>query len=212
MDNLPSSKRIRKFRRRILLWFNHHKRNYPWRSTRNPFRILIAEMMLQRTRANQVEKVYRDFFSRFKTARDVASASMKELRKVLHPLGLRWRVKKFREMTSVLVNDFNSRVPRTREELLKLPGVGDYITGMVLSLAYGKREWIVDSNVVRVFKRYFGMRTSKEGRRDRHIIETAGKYALCRNTGKANMALLDFGALICTPINPDCNNCFLSNG
>lgn len=211
MDKTPSGKKIKEFRSRILLWFNRNKRRYPWRQTRNPFRILIAEMMLQRTKADQVEKVYRTFFSKFKTPSDVASTRMKVLNKILYPLGLKWRIKKFKDVVKVLVRDFKGRVPKTREDILKLPGVGDYVAGMVLSLAYGKREWGVDSNIVRVFKRYFGIKTSKEGRRDKHVIDMAKMYVATENPGKANLAILDFGALVCLPVNPECTSCLLSN-
>ncbi len=210
MNRLPSEQEIKNFRKVLIKWFNKNKRNYPWRKTKNPFRILIAEMMLQRTKADQVHAVYLDFFSIFKTPYDVASTNMRKLKLLLYPLGLRWRIKKFKEVSISLVKNFGGKVPRSREEISKLPGVGDYIAGIVLSIAFNKKEWIVDSNVVRVFKRYFGISTSKEGRRDKHVVDIARIYADYKNPRNANLALLDFAALICTPRRPEHERCPLS--
>ena len=191
----------------LVRWFDKHQRSFPWRNTRNPWRVLIAEMMLQRTKAEQVVEVYQDFFSKYKLPSDVINSSRRKLTKTLHPLGLRWRVANFRAVSLVLENEYNGKVPRTRAKLLQLPGVGEYVAGAVLSIAMNKSEWIVDSNVVRVFKRYYDLQTSKEGRRDRSMIELAKVYARCSNPRNANLALLDFAALVCKPRIPECGTC-----
>lgn len=167
-------------------------------------------MMLQRTKADQVQPIYFDFFSHFKSPYDVARANMRRLNHILYSLGLRWRIKKFKEVSQSIVKISGGKIPETREEILRLPGVGDYIAGIVLSVAFNKKEWIVDSNVVRVFKRYFGILTSKEGRRDKHVIDIAKIYVNCRNPRKANFALLDFGALICSARKPKHEQCPLN--
>lgn len=207
MNGLPSVQEIKNFRKVLIKWFNKNKRNYPWRKTKNPFRILIAEMMLQRTKADQVHAVYLDFFSIFKSPIDVASMNMKKLNRILYPLGLRWRIKKFKAVSKSIINNFKGNIPMSRNEISRLPGVGDYVAGIVLSVAFNKKEWIVDSNVVRIYKRYFGIPTSKEGRRDKHVIDIAKIYSNCRNPKNANLALLDFAALICMPRNPDHERC-----
>ncbi|MBE0426602.1 MAG: DNA glycosylase [Nitrospirae bacterium] len=167
-------------------------------------------MMLQRTKADQVLPVYLNFFSNFKTPSDVASTNMKKLNSMLYPLGLRWRIKRFKEVSQSIVEKFRGKVPQTRGEISRLPGVGDYVAGIVLSIAFNKKEWIVDSNVARVFKRYFGIPTSKEGRRDKQVIDIARTYADCKYPKKANLALLDFAAIICTPRRPKHEQCPLS--
>ncbi len=211
MISTPARNDIVFFRGQILKWFRNNQRYYPWRKTKNPFKILIAEMMLQRTKADQVVPVYKCFFSIFKSPGDVSSASMHTINRILNPLGLKWRRKKFKKASLVLVNEFGGNVPRERHEILNIPGVGDYVAGIVLSIAFNKKEWVVDSNVVRVFRRYFGVNTSKEGRRDRHIIEMARTYAYNRNPGKANLAIIDFASVICSPRNPRCNKCILKS-
>ena len=190
-----------------MLWFRKNKRDYPWRKTRNPFRILIAEMMLQRTKADQVLNVYNKFFSEFNSPEKVAHTGLRKIREILYPIGLKWRAKNFKSVCILLIKNFNGEIPDTRTKLIRLPGVGEYVAGMILSTAFNKSEWVVDSNIVRLFKRYFGIPTSKEGRRDKHIVELAKVYVTTGRPKEANLALLDFAALICVPRNPKCIRC-----
>jgi len=123
------------------------------------------------------------------------------------PLGLKWRLPAFGLVARELREKYECKVPENREELKTLPGVGEYVAGAVLSVAFGKREWIVDSNIVRVFKRYLGIKTTGEGRRDKHVIEMAKLYVSTKKPAEANLGLLDFAALICIPGNPRCTSC-----
>lgn len=209
---IPSQKEIAIFRRKIISWFKKSGRVYPWRQTKDPFRILIAEMMLRRTKADQVVPVYEQFFKEFPDVDTLAEASREVLEKILHPLGLKWRVPAFTGIAREIREKYHSRVPHTREELTSLPGVGEYVAGAVLSIAYGKKEWVVDSNIVRIFKRYFGITTSKEGRRDKHVIEIAKIYASGNDPAGAIMGILDITALICCPGRPRCEKCPLMAG
>lgn len=207
---LQDKRRIRFFRNKIMKWFEKNGRRYPWRETSDPFQILIAEMMLQRTKADQVKPVYLRFFKVFKTIREVSDSSIKKLEEILLPLGLRWRIKNFKEVSEVLEDNFNEKIPDFREGIKKLPGVGDYVAGIVLSTAFNKKEWIVDSNVVRAYKRYFGIKTSKEGRRDTIVISISKEYASCENPRKANLGLIDFASIVCSPRKPLCSECPLT--
>lgn len=203
----PPTRDIRNFRARIVRWFGKHGRNYPWRETDDPFRVLIAEMMLRRTKADQVKQVYERLFTEYPDVEAVANAEDKKLEQILYPLGLKWRTPAFALVAREVRERYQCKIPETKPELITLPGVGDYVAGAVLSIVHNKKEWIVDSNIVRLFRRYFGIRTSKEGRRDKHVIELAKIYASGRNPRKANLAILDFTALICTPGKPDCEKC-----
>jgi len=207
--SIPERSLISGFRRKILRWYNTGRRTYPWRNTTDPYRILIAEMMLQRTKADQVVSVYEEFFTSFSSPESIGKCSDSRIERMLKPLGLRWRAKNFKKASQVLLHTFGGKVPDTRKELKTLPGVGDYVAGMVLSTAFCKREWAVDSNVVRVFRRYFGISTSREGRRDAHVTEMARIYSSSRNPGRANIALIDFTGTICLPRKPLCNSCSL---
>ncbi len=204
---VPEPESVLLLRQKLLRWFRTNERDYPWRTTADPFKILIAEMMLRRTKAEQVRTVYEKLLEEYPSVNALATASAEKVEGILHNLGLHWRTPAFIEVAQQIKTRFGGTVPRTREELLSLPGVGDYVAGAVLSFAFNDKEWIVDANVVRIFRRYFGLRTTKEGRRDRHIIETAKLYSYCRVPRKANLAILDFTALICTPSNPDCVSC-----
>lgn len=204
---IPNKNSVKIFRNRILRWFNKNKRDYPWRETTDPFKVLIAEMMLRRTKADQVKEVYERLFKKYPDVKSIAEAKIEELKEILYHLGLNWRIQAFSLVAKVIIKKYNFKVPDTREELITLPGVGEYVAGAVLSIAYNKKEWIVDSNIVRLFKRYFGINTSKEGRRDKHVIEMAKMYSSSNNPRKANLAILDFTALICIPRNPNCSSC-----
>ena len=206
-NKLPSRSSIRLLRNHLVLWFASNGRTYPWRETRDPFRVLIAEIMLRRTKADQVRSVYERLFEEYADITSLAKAEEDKIQKILYPLGLRWRIPAFVQVAREIEERYQGVVPQTREELITLPGVGDYVAGAVLSIAYGKKEWIVDSNVVRLFQRYFGIAASKEGRRDREIIEVAKIYVHSRYPRKANLAILDFTALVCTPQRPKHETC-----
>jgi len=208
---IPSKKEIGIFRRKIIAWFEKNGRVYPWRQERDPFRVLVAEMMLRRTKADQVVPVYKQFLKEFPDVDTLAEAKQEAIEKILYPLGLKWRIPAFGLMAQEVREKYHSKIPEDRKKLMSLPGVGEYVTGAVLSIAYGKNEWAVDSNIVRIFKRYFGIKTSKEGRRDKHVIEIARVYASGRDPGRATMGILDISALLCKSVKPDCERCPLKD-
>jgi A/G-specific adenine glycosylase len=169
--------------------------------------LLIAEMMLRRTNAGQVATVYREFELRFGSSLALAEADDAELAALLKPLGLAWRIPAFKRTAAEIQQQHHGRVPSTRAELVALPGVGDYVAGAVLSIGYGKPEWMVDTNFVRVARRYFRLPTSREGRRDRCVIELARDYSNADDPRSANLALLDFCAALCRARQPLCAEC-----
>ena len=197
------------FRSILLSWQKDNFREFPWRNISDPYSILIAEMMLQRTRADQVTAVYNIFIKEFPTPHQLSSAEQQRIKDVLHPLGLAWRVPNFKSVADVLINNYNGRVPKSRAKLLELPGIGEYIAGAILTCAFNKKEWIVDSNIVRIYKRFYGMKTSKEGRRDKNIRILAKLFAKSTKPRASSYAILDFTALVCKPNNPTCLNCAL---
>ncbi len=207
---MPDQEHIQAFRDKVIRWFEKNKRVYPWRTTRDPFRVLIAEIMLRRTKADQAKRVYDKLFTEYPNIEALSKAEDKKIEDILYPLGLKWRLPSVGLVARELKEKYQCKVPETREELKSLPGVGEYVAGAVLSVAYNKREWIVDSNIVRVFKRYFGIKTSREGRRDKHVMKMAKIYVSVKKPGKSNLALLDFSALVCAPKNPKCTLCPLA--
>jgi len=197
----------REIAKRLLSWWKMSKRDYPWRKETDPYKILIAEIMLQRTKANQVMPVYSSFLERFPTPCALAVARIKDVKDFFRRLGLIWRAEKVRRLGDALVANFNSRVPNTREEMLSLPGVGEYAADAVLASAYGKNIAAVDANVCRAIGRLFGMEARGEARRDPKFREVARRLVPEGKAKEFNWAMIDFAALICKPRNPRCHVC-----
>ena len=194
-------------RRRLLRWFRKNGRVFPWRATEDPYRILMAEIMLRRTRADQVRPVYNRFIRRFPSFKSLNNADNKEVAELVYPLGLAWRAPAFKRVAEEITEVYGGKVPDTREELTRLTGVGDYVAGAILSMAYDKREWMVDSNIARTLVRYFGLNPRSEPRRDRQVISLAAEYSRSRVPRRANLALLDHASIICRSSNPQCSSC-----
>jgi len=207
LKTLSGSASPRELGEKILQWWYGKKRDYPWRHVTDPYMILIAEIMLQRTRAEQVVPVYTEFVSRYPTVRDLAEADPEEIENYFAKLGLRWRARKVLEMAKYVVEKFCGKLPDKEERLLEIPAIGDYIADAILVFAYGKDRVVVDSNVVRIVERLFCIRSRGEGRRDPRIRQIANSLLVPGKAREFNWALIDFGALICRPSNPSCRNC-----
>jgi len=191
----------------LLEWFKKHGRIYPWRKETDPYRILIAEIMLQRTKAEQVVPIYNQFISKFPNIYTLAQASYEDIEYFFAMLGLKWRAKKVKELTNAVINQFNGQIPCSREALLSLPGVGEYIADAVLCFACGKNVAVVDANVCRVISRVFGVKPRGEARRDPIFKQIAQRLLPPEHAKEFNWAIIDFAALVCTPRNPKCNEC-----
>src|SRR5207249_2645731 len=129
----------RRFARRLLKWFKKHRRAYPWRETSDPYRVFVAEVMLQRTGAQQVLPVYREFIEQFPDLEGASAADEEAIRRTLRPLGRVERYKVFQKALTHLATAFQGRVPRSLDRLLEIPGVGPYTARAVLVFAYGRR-------------------------------------------------------------------------
>ena len=189
----------------LVEWGTHNYADFPWRSTQNHFHALVAEVMLQRTKAEQVVPIYRIFTSRYSSPRDAASDKAARILEILEPLGLRWRAKKILE----LVHELDRRggeVPRKFEDLVKLPGVGLYAASAYLSFHVGVRAAITDSNAVRLWSRVLGFKKNEETRRKREFIQIAEKMTPLKNSKAFNYAVLDLTRMICRR-KPLCVNC-----
>ncbi|AFL95284.1 hypothetical protein CL1_1081 [Thermococcus cleftensis] len=191
----------------LLSWYYQNGRNFPWRETRDPYRILVAELMLQRTKASQVVPVYLEFIKEFPDVLSLSRASPERIREYFSRLGLEWRAEKVLALAKILAEKYEGRIPCDRKELLSLPGIGQYISAAVLSFACDVPVAVVDSNVVRVLSRYFGVTPKGEGRRDRKILGLASKILPKHSHREYNFAIIDFAALICTPKKPKCKRC-----
>jgi A/G-specific adenine glycosylase len=165
--------------------------------------------MLQRTKAEQVEPVYKDFLKQFPTIELLAKARLPSIRKYTKRLGIHWRANHFIEASKYIVKHYKCKFPKTREELLKVPGVGVYVAGAIQAVCYNNAEYVIDSNIARFINRYFGLNLTGEIRRKAVIVKYAKKIFKVKNQRKHLFALLDFTALICKPIIPLCKECEL---
>lgn len=204
---MSAEKRETELASRLLVWWRKSKRSYPWRKEKDPYKALIAELMLQRTKADQVMAVYPSFLRRFPTPRALAAARLKDVEVFFRRLGLIWRAKKVKGLGDALVTNFNGRVPDNREGLLSLPGVGEYASDAVLASVYGENVAAVDANVCRIIGRLFGMEARGEARRDPEFREAAQRMVPEGRAKEFNWAMIDFAALVCASKNPKCDKC-----
>jgi A/G-specific adenine glycosylase len=206
-----SKKTKQEFASTLLDWFRLNSRDFPWRKTKNPYRLIIAEIMLQRTRAEKVEPTYRKFVRELPDFEALATCDLKRINELIKPLGLRKRARLIKEMAEDVVNKYNGKLPREAERLLELKGVGYYAANAVLCLAYGEDRPMVDWTVSRVFGRVFDIRIGKSPHTDKKFLEFVSQF-IPKGKGKEfNLALLDLAAKICKPKNPECDICPLNN-
>ena len=199
------------FRVRLVEWAESHRRLFPWRATEDPFAVLIAEIMLRRTRADQVIPVYQRFMARFPTPGALAGAEPQVVADTVRPLGLTWRVPAFQLLARVLTDATNQQgVPEDRGQLQELSGVGDYVAAAVRMFAFNLPDTLVDTNTVRVAARYFGFSYHAESRRNSEVRTAVARLHDRTQPRRSGQALLDFAALVCRARGPRCGECPMS--
>ena len=207
---MSPSEHVKFFQRRLLAWYRIHERPLPWRQTRDPYRILVSEVMLQQTQVDRVVPKYHEFLNRYPTIESLAGATTGELLKIWYPLGYNVRPLRLRRIAQQALHDYSGTIPNSYEGLLAMDGIGRYTAGAVLSFAFNQDVPIVDTNVARLLSRYFGLRGNlKRGSVQQRLWRLA-KTVIPR--GKAyviNQSMMDFGATVCTARAPQCASCVL---
>jgi len=198
-------------RHKLFLWHKKNYRDFPWRHTKDPYKIMIAEFMLHRTKAEQVVPVYLEFIRKYPDIETLTRANFKDIKKVTEHLGLHWRAKHFSEAAKYIIENHNGKFPEDYDKLRKIPGVGEYVTGAILTVCFNKPVPVVDSNIARFINRYFGLNLSGEIRRKKKIVELSAKLFEYKNPGKLLFSIVDFTSLICKPMKPLCAKCILKN-
>lgn len=206
-----SESQIRRFQESLLEWWNRNGRHFPWRETSDPFRILLAEVLLHRTRAERVVPVYTKMLAEFPTVQDLAHADPVKLKEILLPLGLFWRNRLVSEMAKEIVERFDGEIPQDTNLLKSLPGVSHYIASAVRCFAFGKPEVLLDVNTVRVIGRVFGLRVGDCSRRSASFRKLYGELMDGAPPKTFNFAMIDLGALVCKQKKWLCGICPLSN-
>lgn len=191
----------------LLKWSQEHLRELPWRSTQDAFAVLVAELMLRRTRAEQVVPVFQQFMELFPDAFCLASAADADVERTVRSLGLSWRTPAFKQVARAVVERHGGRVPDSYQALIELPGVGDYVAAAVLVFAFGQQWLISDTNTARVACRYFGYPYGPESRRNAQVRKATELLVDPRNPAKSAGALLDFATFVCRARTPRCDQC-----
>lgn len=199
---------VRAFRKDLTRWGKANRRSFPWRETDDPFRILVAEVLLQRSRGKTVAKVYEQLFQRWPDAASLARARVDTIEKVIRPLGLSRRAGTLKQMAAEVSG--LGEVPSTLDELLALPGVGPYAAGATLAVAFGKPAPVVDGVTARVYRRYFGLDPTIPASSDPELWRVVAEASPARNNKEWNWAVLDLASSICLPKVPRCHDCPLA--
>ena len=210
---LPVPARRQWFRRRLLAWYWKHGRDLPWRETRDPYRVLVSEIMLQQTQVDRVLPKYEEWLQRYPTFEALATANEREVVRTWYPLGYNIRPRRLQAIARESVRRFNGTLPDDEETLLTFKGIGAYTAGAVRSFAFGKRAAILDTNVARVLYRVFVGRGDARSHAMKNTLWTLSRAVLPhRHVYDFNQALMDFGATVCAARAPRCRACTMRRG
>ena len=196
------------FQKALLDWYDRHKRPLPWRADQDPYRVFVSEMMLQQTQVKTVIPYYERFMRELPDWKSLAKAREEKVLKLWEGLGYYRRARNLKAAAQMVVKDFGGLLPNTLEEITRLPGVGPYSAGALLSIAHQKPHPLVDGNVIRVFARLFLLKGDlKTGTNHQNLWEIAAKLLSQKRPGDFNQALMEIGATVCLSENPQCLLC-----
>lgn len=204
----PDADWLRSFRRRLLSWFSAHARDLPWRRTRDPYCIWVSEIMLQQTQVTTVVGYYERFLQRFPNVVALATAEEEDVLRLWEGLGYYRRARQMHLAARRIVAEHGGEFPRDPEQVRRLPGVGRYTAGAVLSFAFDDRQPILEANTIRLFTRLLGYRDDPtQAAGQRRLWAFAEDLLPAKNAGQLNQALMELGSLVCTPRSPQCSQC-----
>lgn len=196
---------------KLIKWYNQNKRDLPWRNTKDPYKIWLSEIILQQTRVAQGLPYYMSFIKEFPTVYDLAKAPEQKVLKLWQGLGYYSRARNLHHAAKDIVKNYDGVFPQDYAQLKKLKGVGDYTAAAISSFCFNKPQAVVDGNVYRVLARLFAINTpinSNEGKKQ--FAQLAQELLNKKIPGIYNQAIMEFGALYCTPNNPNCENCIFN--
>jgi A/G-specific adenine glycosylase len=206
----PDAQSMVHMRRELLEWYRRSKRNLPWRQTQDPYAIWVSEIMLQQTRVAVVIERYKAFLMRFPTVQALAEAKEQDILALWSGLGYYRRARMLHKAAQAVVWELGGVIPRTSPELRKLAGIGSYTAAAIASIAHGEPVAVVDGNVERVLSRIRGWEshdTAGEAAVRRKVEEFAASLVDPAHPGDFNQAIMELGATVCTPRNPQCLVC-----
>ncbi len=193
---------------RLLDWYSDHARQLPWRGDPDPYKVWISEMMLQQTRIETVIPYYLRWIDRFPSIQALAAASEQEVLSAWEGLGYYSRARNLHRAAQMMMEDYSGQLPSDVHALQRLPGVGRYTAAAIASIAFGRDEPALDGNIRRVLSRLFDVSLpARSPAGEKRLWELASAHLPPGRAGDYNQALMDLGALICTPRAPDCPRC-----
>jgi A/G-specific adenine glycosylase len=205
------AEKIARVRGRLLAWYERSRRNLPWRRTRAPYAIWVSEIMLQQTRVAVVVERYQAFMARFPTLGSLAEAPEQEVLAQWSGLGYYRRARMLHKAAQFVVEQYDGNLPKMAAELRSLPGIGSYTAAAIASIAHGEPVAVVDGNVERVLCRLEGWKARSRAGGGlllrRKIEKLAAEIVSPERPGDSNQALMELGATLCTPRNPQCLVC-----
>lgn len=203
-----SGRELLSFRKQLLDWYRQFQRDLLWRKTLDPYRIWISEIMLQQTRVAAVIPYYGRFVQRFPDVRALAEAPQEEVLQLWSGLGYYSRARNLQKAAQQIVSNNGGRFPETEKDALGLPGIGQYTAAAILSIAFDAKLGVLDGNVARVLARLGAIRGDlRESRNWRGLQSIAEKYLDRKSPGEWNQAMMELGAMVCTPRSPQCLLC-----
>jgi A/G-specific adenine glycosylase len=189
-------------------WYRKHQRDLPWRRSRDPYAIWVSEIMLQQTRVDQASPFFERFMRRFPNTRALARAPMEKVLKAWEGMGYYSRARNIHRAAQMILAEHDGEVPGDRSALLKLPGIGPYTAGAIASIAFGLDEPVLDGNVTRVLCRVFAIgEDPKASETQTKLWSLASRLIPPGSAGLFNQALMELGAMVCTPRGPACTAC-----
>lgn len=203
---------LQHLRKALLQWYDESKRDLPWRSTRDPYRIWISEVMLQQTQVKTVVPYYWRFLERFPSIHDLAAADQEEVLKCWEGLGYYARARNLHRAARHIVQQMGGKIPRSYETLQRIPGIGSYTAAAIASIAFGAAIPVLDGNVKRVLSRIFRVESEVTTSATLNKLQTLAETLLDETRpGDFNQALMELGATLCLPRKPACLLCPLGN-
>ncbi len=194
------------------MWYLINQRDLPWRRSKNPYLIWLSEIILQQTRIAQGISYYEKFANEFVDIFALARADEKHILKLWQGLGYYSRARNLHATAKIIAEKYQGQFPKTYEELIALKGVGDYTASAIASIAFDQAHAVVDGNVYRVLSRVFGISTPiNESKGIKEFKLLAQTLLHIEDPGTYNQALMEFGALICTPKKPKCGSCIFND-
>ncbi|NQT39633.1 MAG: A/G-specific adenine glycosylase [Planctomycetes bacterium] len=205
---LPDASWRRRFRGRLRRWYARNRRDLPWRRRGDPYAIWVSEIMLQQTQVATVEAYFSRFLQAFPNVAALAAAEEHEVLRLWEGLGYYRRARQMHRAAGLIVREHDGRFPRDRQTLNRLPGIGRYTAGAILSIAFDRREPILEANTVRLFSRLLAFADATTTAAAGRLLWAMAEAVLPRReVGTFNQALMELGSQVCTPRAPDCRAC-----